>query len=238
MKKPSVIVLALILAVSGLTACSSNNGSGKQADNQASESNSGDSQQAQTPGPGISSFQPFVFSGTGDAVTELTVIPARYVVASIKVSNNGDNNYFGVEQVNGDLEDVTLLVNTVGDYQGSVLVDTERYGTDGKVAFSVDANRNGNWEIIVTPLVASESNSFAGAGDYVSGVFLSPGISTWKFSHDGTSNFKVFCYSLSGDNDRVVNEIGAYEAESSVTLGEGYVFWVVQADGNWSITFK
>ena len=243
MKKLS-IVLALILAVFVLTACggssgnNGNNGGGAATNNQASESNGTTSGQAQSAVPGLPTFEPFVFSGAGDVVTDSIEIPARYAVASIKVSNNGENHYFGVQQLNGSLEELMILVNTSGDYQGSVLIDSQRYGTDGKVAFSIDADGNGSWDITVTPLVAAEGTSFAGTGDYVSGVFLSPGTGMWKFSHDGMRNFQVYYYSLSGNNDRVVNEIGAYDAESNINLGDGYVFLVIIADGNWSITQK
>ena len=248
MKKIVTLVLALLLTLSMLTACTGNNSSNVggtpahdpvstvKTESTASESGGDDSQQEQPSAPDLPTFEPFVFSGTSDSVTAVIDIPTRYAIANISAPDN-EKKYFGVHQVNGSLEDVALLVNkSGGNYMGSVLIDTERRRADGKEAFRVVADVD--WEIAVTPLVAAESLSLAGTGDHVSGVFLSPGVGMWQFVHDGEYNFKVFIYSLSGESNRVVNVIGEYEKENSINLGAGFIFWVIEADGNWSITPK
>jgi hypothetical protein len=81
----------------------------------------------------------------------------------------------------------------------------------------------------------------SGAGDQASAGFrLQAGISTWKVSHDGRSNFQVSL--LSGDGKTTVmpiNEIGRFRGTQAVRVAKagGYLL-NVKADGKWAITIE
>ena len=66
-------------------------------------------------------------------------------------------------------------------------------------------------------------------------MFKAPNRGVWRITHDGSSNFTVRIYPSSGRDRLVTNEIGIYDGTAIVDFGNDIAFWVVRADGNWTI---
>jgi len=79
----------------------------------------------------------------------------------------------------------------------------------------------------------------SGKGDQASSKFqLQSGLSTWKVTHDGTSNVQISLLNSEGKYiDMPVNEIGRYSGKQIVRVGKpGEYLLNVKADGKWSVT--
>ncbi len=178
-----------------------------------------------SPTPDITKFDPVAIQGKGDTVTELVTVPVQY--SAVSFAHDGKSNFI-VRQYDGDFDRQGSLVNEIGKYTGSTLLDC-----DGEVIFEVEAD--GAWSIEIKPLEAAAQGDFSGTGSQVSGVFPATSKGVWEFAHAGKSNFIVRVYTSSG-RDGVVNEIGKYSGSAVVDFGNDFAFWVVHADGAWSIS--
>ena len=81
----------------------------------------------------------------------------------------------------------------------------------------------------------------SGKGDQASSKFqMQAGLSTWKITHDGRSNFKVSLLGSDGrEVDMPVNEIGRYSGTQVVRVAKaGEYLLNVNADGKWSATIE
>jgi len=166
---------------------------------------------------------PTVFSGSGDDVVSITK-PPGVDVAVATITGSGRSN-FVVKALDGDQD---LLVNTIGAYSGSRLMDTHVGGTT-----QLQVTSSGDWTITLSdPLIAPVLNAGpnSGTGDAV--LLYQGSRSKATISGQSDSNFVVQEYSASGQ-DLLVNEIGAYEG--TVPLA-GPAFVEVQSEGTWSIT--
>lgn len=162
-------------------------------------------------------------TGNGDdVVSDISVGDGIYRVHFI---HSGRRN-FVVRSYDANNER-DLLVNEIGNYDGYVLL----YG-DQPYSFEVTAD--GKWSYTIERLDKTSDTSFAGKGDYVTGICsLTSG--AYRFVHDGDSNFAVKIYTTEG-RDLLVNEIGSYDGKKMITIPAGsYAFFTITADGNWSI---
>ncbi|MBA3688122.1 MAG: hypothetical protein H0W81_04775 [Chloroflexi bacterium] len=180
--------------------------------------------------PGLA-FEPITLSATGDSVPRFDIPSDAAAIAVITYT--GSSN-FAVFSLANDGSNNDLLVNTIGNYSGTVLFDTN--SGQHSVAFQVTAD--GPWTIVIKPLSKARSwdssTPLTGVGDDVVRVAGAlDGLTTVRITHDGESNFAVFGYSGSG-TDILVNEIGAYDGE--VLLADDTLLLEVTADGNWSVT--
>lgn len=123
--------------------------------------------------------------------------------------------------------DQELLINEIGNYAGYVLLL-------GESPFAFEITADGVWTYTIERLDKIPDTSFAGKGDYVTGLCdLSSG--AWTFTHTGNSNFAVWIYTSDG-RDLLVNEIGRYNGKKMVTIPSGsYAFFEITADGSWTI---
>jgi hypothetical protein len=171
---------------------------------------------------------PFVIAGSGDAVQPFT-IPGGDTIGIATISYDGSGN-FAVWALDANLEQVDLLVNEIGSYQGTVLLPTE-----GSAALEITAS--GNWVVEVKQLAASQAwdGTVAGRGDNVLVYLGDTGIAA--VTHNGESNFSMFSYPLTGNGfaDLLVNEIGPYAG--SVRF-PGPALVEISADGDWAITVE
>jgi hypothetical protein len=179
----------------------------------------------------LTQFSPIDLSGTGNAVPRFSIPEDAAAIATI--SHRGSAN-FAVWSVGADGAEHDLLVNTIGNYNGTVLFD-EQTGIHS-VAFRIDAD--GSWTITIKPIAQAfhwdQAASATGTGDDV--VLVDPptsGLTTVNITHNGSANFAVWAYGSSG-TDLLVNEIGNYAGES--LLGDGTFLIEIAADGSWSIT--
>ncbi|MEK6720580.1 MAG: hypothetical protein AABZ33_07930 [Chloroflexota bacterium] len=174
-------------------------------------------------------FAPIELSGAGDKIPKFEIPEGAAAIATI--TNKGTSN-FAVWSLAADGSKQKLLVNVIGNYHGTVLLDLDELS----VAFEVTSN--GSWSISVKPISAALawdiSTALAGKGDDV--VLLQPstnGFVTMNVTHKGASNFAVWSYSVSAGADLLVNEIGNYSGE--VLLSDGTVFLEITADGSWNL---
>ena len=124
------------------------------------------------------------------------------------------------------------LINAIGNYQGTVFVASKE-----PVLFEVVADA-GIWDGRIEGIEKTESVSWSGRGDWVSGFFTAPMNSEWRIAHTGASNFMVRTFCLKGPEKWVVNEIGIYSETIDIELAGNPCVWIVNADGDWSINLQ
>ena len=166
------------------------------------------------------------FSGTGDSVIEVnkTADPAI-----VDISYSGGGN-FVVRNYGTDGEQIDLLVNTIGQYDGRRPLDFLQGEHTGR--FAVESS--GAWEIELLPLDSLRNivvpTTFEGTGDDVVRISGSPDLMKVDATR-ATGNFAIWTY---GDGiNLAVNEIAPYDGVKLID-SETFVL-VIQADGPWSI---
>jgi hypothetical protein len=164
-------------------------------------------------------------SGSGQEVTEPFKAPSA--VSRVTFTHTGESNFivtgFGPE---GQEE---LLVNTIGDYEGTVPLFGE-----GEWYLEIEADGRWTAEIEAVPFVEEPIERVEKSGDYVSPLFVpaETGPQPYHFTNTGEGNFIVSLYCAGGE-DLVQNEIGRVDGSAVATFAEGPCLWVVQSDGRW-----
>lgn len=176
-------------------------------------------------------FANIELTGKGTKVVKFTK-PAD-VPAIVTISEKGTSN-FVVYNLDASGDKIDLLVNEIGNYKGTVLIDADE--GEESVAFKVESN--GSWTLTVKPLsrarIWAPDGAISGNGDDVLFVFPEPEPFTIvTLKHDGDSNFAIWAYS-GDDTDLLVNEIGRYSGDTVV--GSDLLLLEITADGSWSIT--
>ena len=170
-------------------------------------------------------------SGSGDDVVAID-IPNTAVIETF--THNGDGN-FSVSRLDS-FENIDLLVNTIGGYEGArpVQFDAE-YDGEGVRGFEITAD--GDWSYLVAPLSEAEPVDcpLQGRGDDVVAVtnFVSSG-GPANLAFDADTNFTISTWTWGLDwHDLIVNEIGPYNGV--VMVGSGHSVWDNANGGNWTI---
>lgn len=172
-----------------------------------------------------SSTNNFVASGTGDYVAEGLEVNEYGI---LNISHRGSSNF--VIWLYDQNNRRNLLVNTIGDYDGSVLVD--HTGT-----YMLEIKADGNWSVNSQALSLTKDNNFYGKGDCVTSI-LNDAKGSWKITNNGDSNFIVWSYDVfTNKKDLLVNEIGSYSGVVFVKHNNGTIFQII-SDGEWSINKK
>lgn len=171
----------------------------------------------------------YAYAGTGNRIIKIkkpSGVANEPVIATI--SHHGSSN-FDVWTLNTRLKQQDLLVNTIGNYSGTVAIDFEDT-TTARVQFEAD----GTWKMTIKPVTSAPrfSSTIKGKGDDV--VHYMGGPKVANITHKGSGNFAVWYYGADG-NDLLVNEIGNYKGQSALTA-EAYL--VITADGAWTINAK
>jgi len=145
----------------------------------------------------------------------------------IKLTHDGDSNFI-VDQLDSDLEETENLVNEIGKYTGTTILDV----TDEEETKRLKIQADGTWTIVLSDLnTAREMDSSAsGRGDDV--LLYRGGAGVAKLTHNGKSNFIVDFYNEDG-SENLVNEIGKYSGESVISPGPGFL--QLHADGKWTV---
>ena len=154
------------------------------------------------------------------------------IAALVSLKYSGSDN-FVVWSIGADGSRNELLVNTIGRYQGTVLLDQRGHS----VALSVETT--GRWTGTIAPLSQADrwntTEITTGSGDNV--LMLSSetiGLKTMLIKHSGKSNFVVWSYSIDGQPNLLVNEIGDYSGE--VLLPDQTYIISIQSEGNWGVS--
>ena len=147
------------------------------------------------------------------------------------VTHDGSSNV-ALWSVDENGQDIDLLVNEIGNYDGQVAFNFR----DDPAAVRVEAD--GEWAIDLVHL--SEAPRWDGKGVYeakgdsiviVDGV--ADGLTPVTLTHDGESNFAIWAWGESHP-DLIVNDIGSYDG--TTLLPDGSLVLQVGADGNWTIS--
>jgi hypothetical protein len=169
---------------------------------------------------------PVVYEGAGTQVIQIA-LPDPASAAFAAITHSGGAN-FAVWELDADLNQVDLLVNTIGNYTGNVLVNA----TEGVTTHSLEITADGAWRVEIKPGTAARTfdASIDGSGDDV--VTYIGDAQVMALSHQGDANFAVWFY---GDQEELLaNEVGVYSA--TVPMGGGPAVLEITANGPWSIT--
>lgn len=170
---------------------------------------------------GLEIYEPYTGKGD-DVLTDVNVGDGIY---RAHITNSGSRNF--IVKVYDSTNDKDLLVNTIGGYDGYVLLQ-------GTPPYSFEINSSGSWSIQMEKLTTTSESSFSGTGDYVTGVFSSTA-KKWHIVHDGSHNFIVKGYSTSG-RELLVNTIGSYDGNVLFQVPSGSAaFFEITAGGKWTI---
>lgn len=151
---------------------------------------------------------------------------------AVTITHTGTSN-FVVTNLDASGQEINLLVNTIGDYHGTRLIDALE--EEHTAALKIEAD--GTWTVTLKSLsllpVWDGAGAWTGHGDNL--LLLKPGsftgLAVVKITNSGEGNFVVTAY---GENvDLLVNEIGNYSGEQQVPSGT--VLLEVESDGTWTL---
>lgn len=173
---------------------------------------------------------PIVLDGRGDSVQKID--PALTIGDVLSIAYQGPSN-FVVRTLDASGNPGTLLVNTIGNYTGTVLYD----GTGAAALLEIKAT--GTWHIEVKSLLLARrwdgKSPLDGTGDDV--VAIPGGTSTLAvaaITNSGPSNFVIRTYNSNGQGSLLVNEIGAYNGTKALPKGTALI--QVKSSGKWTLT--
>lgn len=180
------------------------------------------------PAPDPEPVQPQSFSGSGSEVVMLEPLGDDVFFAT--VTHQGSSN-IALWSVDENGQDLDLLVNDIGNYQGQVALN---FGED-PAALRVEAD--GDWSIDLVSLGEAPcwdgGTTYEASGDsivIVDGV--ADGLTPVTLTHQGESNFAIWAWGESHP-DLIVNDIGIYDG--TTLLPDGSLVLQVEADGTWTI---
>lgn len=173
--------------------------------------------------------QALKLNGTGDTVTSKFSLENGFVI--INATHQGSRN-FAVKLLDANANSVELVVNEIGNYNGSKVYSVSA----GEYLYEVTAG--GSWSINMSqeiPENVSPEGTVSGKGDSVVFMEISAGAKTVSFTHDGQSNFAV----KANDSVLLANEIGSYKGSKVQKINDNSIyFFDITADGNWTMTFE
>ncbi|MDR6142377.1 hypothetical protein QE375_001931 [Microbacterium foliorum] len=161
------------------------------------------------------------FTGAGDMVLDVNVTEAAIVSFSC-----GDCSSNTVVKTNGR---ESLLVNTIGAYAGSHLINIEV----GAITTQIVIESAGNWTLAIDDVTTAPVFDTAASGTGDSVIILTGGFDAAAITNDAGSNFVIKAYGDGNYSPLIVNEIGAYSG--TVQMSAPAVVQVI-SEGNWSIT--
>ena len=140
-------------------------------------------------------------------------------------THQGRSNFAVQVFKGGDQKD--LLINTIGNYAG---IRPLFYADPIRMQIEAD----GPWTVTITAIEGGGTVTANAKGDWVGKYFTPPGSGSYRFTHDGKSNFAVLLH-CGGQRQLIENEIGAFNGTKIVQFGRAPCVWEVEADGNWKI---
>jgi hypothetical protein len=171
---------------------------------------------------------PIVLTGSGDMIVDVPdggtprILHAKYA--------SGGN--FIIQNYDANNQQIDLLVNTIGAYDGKVPLDL----LDNEITSRLEVKASGPWEITLIPLEQARlevlPSTIQGIGDDV--IIIKGGNADLITANasGATSNFIVHSYSTNGI-DLVFNEIAPY---TGTALIDSATFLItVKAEGSWSL---
>lgn len=172
--------------------------------------------------------EPIILSGTSDSVVDLDKWDGPAIA---RITHSGSRN-FAVINYGANNDRYDLLVNTIGNYEGTLPIDF----LDDEHTQRFEVTASGEWEIIILPITKMRRERvpgvISGSGDDL--IFLE-GSDPDLLIVDGSnaqSNFVIYAYG--NRKDLVVNEIAPYSGTVLVD-SETFILQIIEGGGEWSI---
>lgn len=170
---------------------------------------------------GLEFYEPLKGNGD-DVLTDINLSDGLY---RAHIVYSGSGNFVVWIHDENDYKD--LLVNTIGSYDGYVLI-----ASPTSIYFEIKSS--GDWSIQFEKLTNTSETSFSGNGDNVTDLFSSSA-KKWHIHYEGESNFVVKGYSTKG-TELLVNTIGSYDGNVLFEIPSGgLAFFEVLSSGSWII---
>lgn len=165
----------------------------------------------------------YSFEGKGDdVITDVYIEKGKYVkFICMDEGHKSLKVYFE--------DDWDLLVNSTEPYEGTTFLHIE-YDTD--VMFEINADEE--WVLEIYDFGFCTNNDFSGTGDYVSPLFM-PTSNVYEIKSKFDGHFSVKGYYGDFEWDLLVNTTDPYSGKVLFEPDEEVAFFVVTADGEWSI---
>ncbi len=187
------------------------------------------SSEAATPTPTHPTPPTVTYTGVGAKVLKINKTTGPMAVT---ITHRGSSN-FAVTNLNASGSQIDLLVNTIGNYSGTRLIDTR----EGQQTAALKIEADGSWSVTLKRVSQMPTwdgtGTWTGKGDTVvlikSGSFT--GLDSVKITNSGKSNFVVMAYGET--QDLLVNKIGNYSGEQLMPSGTALL--EIQSDGTWSL---
>lgn len=181
--------------------------------------------------------EPITLSGTGQEATSKFSLETGLSI--FRMTHDGDSN-FGVWLLDDEGDKIELLVNEIGEFDGSKAVGIKKQGD-----YILDISADGRWAITIEQPRPSSAPSvpktLKGKGQQASEVFyLDKSLARFEMTHDGDSNFAVWLLDDEGDKvELLVNEIGEFDGSKAVSIRNSGIYLLdISADGNWEISIE
>jgi hypothetical protein len=219
-KRHKVLTGVLVFVVLVIIGSASGGSDKKTGTNQTASP----AQKAEDTKPTPTPVAPKVYQGTGDDVLDVQKPGDGMAIVRFECSTCTQNT---VVKTNGS---ESLLVNTIGGYSGSHLIDTG----NGSNTTQLTITAGGAWKVTVSSLDAATpaSGPVNGKGDTV--LYLTGKTTKAAVTNTGDANFVVQAYSASGGfPDLAVNTIGSYKGTVPM---KAPAYIQITSNGNWTVT--
>ena len=181
--------------------------------------------------------EPIALSGTGQEATSKFSLEKGLTI--FRMTHDGDRN-FVVWLLDDDGNQIDLLVNKIGEFDGSQAVGIKTLGN-----YILDISADGSWTITIEQPRPSYAppvpKTLKGTGQQASEMFyLDKGLARFEMTHDGDRNFIVWLLDDDGNQiDLLVNKIGEFDGSKAVSIRKGGNYLLsISADGNWEISIE
>jgi hypothetical protein len=175
---------------------------------------------AATTTPAASPVKPQKYTGSGDDVVTIDTVDSAAIL-KFQCPNCSGNVVLKTDGSEG------LLVNTIGSYTGTHVINVGDGSVTGKLTISAE----GDWTVSIGDL-STASKALSGVGD--TALQLSGSTTDALIKNNGDGNFVVQVYNSDGA-DLAVNEIGIYSGTVPMVLP---ALVQVTSQGSWSISPK
>ena len=169
----------------------------------------------------VATFAPVVIEGRGDDIVDVPVVTDAPVVATF--THRGSSN-FAVVSFDGAGGRISLLVNQIGNYTGTVPFNFSTPPAE------LEITADGAWTLTLSDVRDQPvyDGSASGSGDEV--LLVTTDAGRLAATHDGRRNFVLLAW---GDRRTLmINEIGTYSG--TVRLPDALAL-EIKADGNWTL---
>ncbi len=180
--------------------------------------------------------QPVIFTGSGNSVVDIT---KGNGAALLHIKYTGSGN-FAIWNYDATGEKIDLLVNNIGNYEGTVPLDFR----EGESTARLEINATDQWKIELLPFASIKTVAipgvYKGTGDDVIYFIGNKKPDLLKMdASKAQGNFAIWGYG--NDVDLLANEIAPYTGtvviDNSLLTDSGGVILVISTEGEWSVEF-